>query len=511
MAIKTGISKTSENSFTIGGSTNVDGYVYFDNGQTNKPGIRYNSSVSKIQHSGNGTIWSDIGSLDSLTLSGDCSGSLSDVTVTGIYTYPINTPLINQGLLQFNLPNNSYPDAYWSTNAPGGDVSGSISNIQVIGIRGRSISSVTPNDGYILKYNSSLTQWEPKHALSNVNFSKDLSVNVSNNTAVATVTGIQGIGISSTIPIDGYTIVYNQNQNLWKPGILSDSVNTQIVGGRLSLRQNIPVMNGYYITGATTLYFCPYKGNQIALYSNSSWAMYTIDSNSLSITNSELNGNTNYDVFIYPNGNVPTLIFGEPWDSDTERAEELVYQDGVLVKADTKSRYLGTIRTYGETPTFEYNINILGVWNYYNRIDMMLFDRMTTTSWTLSSGTSWRPFNNAVNHNCYVEMIIGYVEDCVKVNCMGVVSNATGSAANVSVGIGVNSEDTNSSQLYGGGSIIDTDSRNQINSYYEGYLSTTPGYFRVAALEDNYYGGDVTMYGTFTDKIQTGLLANLYA
>ena len=43
----------------VGLSTNVDGYLYFDNGETNKPGFRFNSSVSKLQFSHDGNYWVD--------------------------------------------------------------------------------------------------------------------------------------------------------------------------------------------------------------------------------------------------------------------------------------------------------------------------------------------------------------------------------------------------------------------------------------------------------------------
>lgn len=42
-----------------------------------------------------------------------------------------------------------------------GDVSGSPGSAQVAGLRGRAVAVTAPNDGYVLRWNQSLSQWEP--------------------------------------------------------------------------------------------------------------------------------------------------------------------------------------------------------------------------------------------------------------------------------------------------------------------------------------------------------------
>lgn len=56
---KTEVDFIYSTSVNIGTSTNVDGYVLFDNGNVNKPGIRYNSETSKLQYSDDGITWVD--------------------------------------------------------------------------------------------------------------------------------------------------------------------------------------------------------------------------------------------------------------------------------------------------------------------------------------------------------------------------------------------------------------------------------------------------------------------
>jgi hypothetical protein len=80
-------------------------------------------------------------------------------------------------------------------------------------------------------------------------------------------------------------------------------INT-ICQGRLTFASGVPVPTSD-ITAATTLYFTPYQGNQIALYNGSAWVLYTLTERSLSL--SGLNANTAYDIFIYDNGGTLTL------------------------------------------------------------------------------------------------------------------------------------------------------------------------------------------------------------
>jgi hypothetical protein len=77
------------------------------------------------------------------------------------------------------------------------------------------------------------------------------------------------------------------------------------VEGRLTLTSGTPVLTSN-VTGATTIYFTPFRGNRIALYDGSSaWEVLTFSELSISIP---LTGAYRlYDVFIYNNAGTPTL------------------------------------------------------------------------------------------------------------------------------------------------------------------------------------------------------------
>ena len=104
---------------------------------------------------------------------------------------------------------------------------------------------------------------------------------------------------------------------------------------RLTLTSATPVTPAD-VTGATTIYCTPYKGNQIALYDgSSSWNTRTSAEFSLAL--GTLTSGKPYDVFCYDNAGTPTLEF-LAWTNDTTRATALVYQDGVLVKSGATTR-----------------------------------------------------------------------------------------------------------------------------------------------------------------------------
>lgn len=119
--------------------------------------------------------------------------------------------------------------------------------------------------------------------------------------------------------------------------------------GRLTLTTAVPVTTSD-VTGATTVYYTPYKGGWIWLYTNSVWQPYLFTERSLAL--GTLSSDKNYDIFIYDNAGTVTLEFSAAWSTDTGRADALAYQNGFLVKSgSTNKLWLGTIRTTATTTT----------------------------------------------------------------------------------------------------------------------------------------------------------------
>jgi len=177
----------------------------------------------------------------------------------------------------------------------------------------------------------------------------------------------------------------------------------ETVNGRLTLETGEPVSTADQ-TAKTTLYFTPYKGNQIALYDGTAWGVHSFSELSLSL--SGYTANTNFDIFIYDNSGTLTLE-STAWTNNTTRATSLVIQDGVYVKSGaTTRRYLGTIRTTATTSQCEDSKSSRFVWNYYNQISKKLFaERVFNHSYT---SMTTRPWGNitTVGETRY-QMVIG--------------------------------------------------------------------------------------------------------
>lgn len=200
-----------------------------------------------------------------------------------------------------------------------------------------------------------------------------------------------------------------------------------ICNGRLTLTSNTPVTTTD-ITGAGTLYWTPYKGSYVAIYNGSQWLTYQFSQLSITLASLAINC---YDVFVSVSGSVPVLSL-LAWTNTTTRSINLVLLNGVYVQNGTSTnRYLGTIYISATGVTSD---ALAGryVWNYYNRIQRSLSFLITTTVWSLVSGTSIR---NANGSSAYaLNFVSGISEDII----------------NASISIGVYQQNTNLTQYYMG-------------------------------------------------------------
>lgn len=219
----------------------------------------------------------------------------------------------------------------------------------------------------------------------------------------------------------------------------SASVAPSLVNGRLTLTSATPVTTSDVI-GATTLYFTPFHGNQVALFNGSSWVAYAFSQCSLSL--SGLAANTNYDIFLYDNAGTLTLE-AVAWTNNTTRATALILQDGVYVKSGaTSRRYLGSIRTTATTGQTEDSAKKRLIFNEYHRFARKLSVIESTGQWTYSTN-AWRSANN--NNNNRVEVIIGNPGIFVSLNLM---ARATGAGSGGAHGIGYDTTTSTSADIY---------------------------------------------------------------
>ena len=214
-----------------------------------------------------------------------------------------------------------------------------------------------------------------------------------------------------------------------------------VCGGRLTLETGVPVSTSDQ-SAKTTLYYTPYKGEQIGLNDGAGgWDIITFAE--INITMVGLTASRVYDVFCWNNGGTATLEV-LIWTDGTTRATGLVYEDGILVKAgDYTRRYLGTIYINSSGGETEDTITQRFVWNYYNRVPRRLFKKDATGSWTYNVD-AWRQSNNAAANK--FEVVCGVVEDVICVQFSQRV-NSTGNTG--SIGIGVNAVNDAGGDFFG--------------------------------------------------------------
>lgn len=187
----------------------------------------------------------------------------------------------------------------------------------------------------------------------------------------------------------------------------ASTVYTSTCQGRLTLTSGTPVTTSD-VTAAGTLYFTPYNGGQIALYTSSVWTIYTFTERSLSL--SGLTTTYPYDIFAYDSSGTVTLEAVQ-WGSTTGRNTALTTQDGVYVKSGaTDRRYLGTVRMQA-TGQCEDSVLRRFVWNNQNRVLRKLLVTESANSWSDTNNTTWHSLNSSTANR--VEMVIGLSEDVV--------------------------------------------------------------------------------------------------
>ncbi|HMJ86495.1 MAG TPA: hypothetical protein VK504_25130, partial [Vicinamibacterales bacterium] len=208
-------------------------------------------------------------------------------------------------------------------------------------------------------------------------------------------------------------------------------ITNQVAQGRLTLTTGVPVSDA---TAATTVFYAPYAGNQIALYDGAAWQLVTFAQLSIAVpaTTSQM-----YDVFVFSNAGVATLEL-LAWTNDTTRATALVTQDGVLCKTGALTRrYVGSCRTTTVSGQTEDSVTKRYVWNYNNRVRRPLQRFETTASWAYTTATVRQANGAAANQ---VDTITGVLETIIDISLMVVANNSA--AATLSAGIGEDSTTT---------------------------------------------------------------------
>lgn len=272
------------------------------------------------------------------------------------------------------------------------------------------------------------------------------------------------------------------------------------VNGRLTLASGTPVTTTDQ-TAKTTIYFTPFRGNRIALYTDSVWRVNTFTELSCSL--SGLTANKNFDAFVFKDGSTLKLALTQ-WTDDTTRATAIAMKDGMYVNnaamtptvissgipgslAQYSALYVGTIRTTGTTGQCEDSITNRFVWNAYRRVIKNFLIKDTTDSWTYTT-SAWRSLNGSAANR--VNFVVGLNEELLSMN--GAV-NINGGAGYI--GFCLDNTNTNNASLFtiGSGYIPSI-------AWYNAYPGI--GFHFLQMVE--YSSSTTTFYGDAGGAYQTG-------
>jgi hypothetical protein len=235
-----------------------------------------------------------------------------------------------------------------------------------------------------------------------------------------------------------------------------------LFGGRLTLTSGTPVLIAN-TTAATSIFYTPYTSNWITIFNGVNFATYPFSEVSVALDTSNFLSGTLYDLFVFLNAGTPTLGYGPAWTSKTARSAATaiarlngIWTNNITITLRTNSTttfsvganqatYVGTAWATANGQTAMNflpaaaaggNNSILGLFNAYNRLPMMVVSRDSTTSWTYATNT-WRAADG--NANNAVNFVDGLGE--VLAHATYIVSNnpTAASAVNAVIGINLNS------------------------------------------------------------------------
>lgn len=277
-----------------------------------------------------------------------------------------------------------------------------------------------------------LTKFSGTTTVTNADLAGDVTTSGTTTTTLATVNGTIGSFTNANITVNA-------------KGLITAAANGSSVSGnppalgRLTLTSGIPVLITT-VSGAATIYFTPYLGNQIPIYTGSTFAVAAFTELSNVLANSSVGNagpaavttNSNYDLFVWNNSGTITLTRGPLWTSTTARGSgagttQLSNVNGIWVNAvgitngpgSGLGTYVGTIMTNGSSTTdfIPGGVSVggtagsIGLWNMYNRIQWGAIVQDSTASWTYSTN-SFRAANNSNTNR--VSYVAGLKEEILK-------------------------------------------------------------------------------------------------
>lgn len=304
---------------------------------------------------------------------------------------------------------------------------------------------------------------------------------------------------------------------------LANGVETLIpTCGRVTLSTGVPVTTSN-VTGATTVYFTPYKGNAVSLYNGTNWIPYVFTELSQTTADTTKSpaavaNNSNYDLFVWSDSGTLRCTRGPAWTSDTARGTgaattELELLEGRYVNkvditngpAAQRGLYVGTIRSDGSAQIND-SLTKRHVWNYLNRVSRPVVVNDATATWTYSTA-AFRQANGSTANQ--IAVVIGLQEEPVSVTCSHSAVGPDATQRQFFSGIGIDSSTVNSAT---GGTIQGATSAIQVsaNCVYTGFPGL--GSHEIRWLEKADGTATWTWYGNGGGtNFQSGLSGHVFA
>jgi hypothetical protein len=295
--------------------------------------------------------------------------------------------------------------------------------------------------------------------------------------------------------------VVTSNGTIWTSAApaSSNAYAGSAVSGRLTLTSGTSVTTAD-VTGAATIYWTPYNGAVIDLYTGSEWTQETFAE--LSIAASSGTASKPHDIFLDYNGGSPALAI-LAWTNDTTRATALALQDSILIKTgDTQQRYLGTVYLDGSKQCAD-SYAKRWCWNYYNRVTRPMRVIDSTDAWTYTSA-AWRQANASAANQ--VDIVCGVAQDGIEVSVFAHCNNSSGNVQ-MSVSVGENStSSTATGALIGRLDNTNTSSVEPVQTTLRALPAAGRNYY--VWLEYSQAAGTTTWYGdNGATNIQSGIVA----
>lgn len=278
-------------------------------------------------------------------------------------------------------------------------------------------------------------------------------------------------------------------------------------GGRLTLATVTPVMQSS-VTGATTVYYTPYKGRVVPIYNGTVFVNTDIGGELSQATTdatkspAAVGASSVYDIFVWNDAGTIRATRGVAWTNPTTRAAALTLLNGILVNnvaitngpAQYLGTYVGTIASNASS-TIDWILGTaasgggaahLMVWNYYNRVNTITRVTDNQTAYSYTTATVREAGGSTTN---VINYISGMAEDAPQGNyqqTMTVVSTVGGTAFGL---IGIGDDVTNSFETIPGrvhnNSTVNGLTAGANVTYQKGFGEPMLGVHYFAALEES--------------------------